>query len=170
MPGLKRCFRVALFAGDAGEKRLEQFQAVRPPRPRTQTTELAFGEIRERRLDAAPRWEEFSRRGAPIHLHKLRQREARLLDAAQKFHRRFPLHQHDVVLPTQKLRQVREIARQLRLMLRGIERLALRDAGFGERIENKNARRAAFGLRIDVQFRDELRRRVRRRAGLRRST
>ena len=45
----------------------------------------------------------------------------------------------------------------MRLRLRGIERFALRDAGFGERIENKNIWRAPFGLRKNVQLGDELR-------------
>ena len=55
------------------------------------------------------------------------------------------------------MRQIFQIARELRLLLCRIERLPLRDVSLGERIENKNIRRAAFGLRIHVQFGDELR-------------
>ena len=89
--------------------------------------------------------------------HEFRQGKTGLLDAAQKFHRWLFLHQHDVILPAKKLRQIFQVAHQLRLMLRGIERFALRDARLGQRVEDENIRRASPGLRIDIQLRDELR-------------
>src|ERR1035437_5945919 len=87
---IKALTRGALFASEVGEDWFEQLHTVRPPRPRAQTTELAFSEIHECRRSAALRPGTFQSRcphhagpeaGAPIHLHKLRQREACLLDA-----------------------------------------------------------------------------------------
>jgi len=89
--------------------------------------------------------------------HKFRQGKPGLFDAAQKFHRWLFLHQHDVILPAKKLRQSFQVAHQLRLMPRGIERFALRDARLGQRVEDENIWRASPGLRIDIQLRDELR-------------
>ena len=67
------------------------------------------------------------------------------------------IYQCNVILAAEELRQVRKVARELRLMLRGIERFAMRDAGLGKRVEHKNIRRAALGLREDIQLRNEMR-------------
>ena len=138
--GVEPFFVRAFLAGDAGENWLEQIKTVRPPSPRAQAAEFAAFQF-----------------AGIFHFHKFRQRKTGLLDAAQKFHGRFLVRQHNVVLATQKLRQVFQVARELRLKFRGIESFSPDDAAFGERIENENARRAAFGLRIDIYLRDELR-------------
>jgi hypothetical protein len=77
--------------------------------------------------------------------------ETRLLDGAEKFHRWTVFHQHDIILPAEELREVFEVARELRLRLGRIERFAFGDPAFGKRIEDKHARCAAFRLRIDIQ-------------------
>src|SRR6266478_5582217 len=89
-----------------------------------------------------------------LQLDEFRQRKACLFDAAEETDGRTFLHEHDVVLTAKELRQVREVARELGLMFYRRELFSLGDVGFGEWIENEHAGRAAFGLRMDVQFVD----------------
>src|SRR5262249_28936967 len=73
----------------------------------------------------------------------------------QEGHRRPFLHQHDIVLTADELREVLEVPRQLELMPPGRELWAVRDPSLRERIEKKHRGRAAFGLSMNAQFVDE---------------
>ena len=73
-------------------------------------------------------------------------------------HRRFWFHQNDVVLATKKLRQVREIASELSLVFRRGKPFASNNPRFGQWIEHKHGRGAAFRLRENVQIFDEIQR------------
>ena len=143
-----RCGTV--FLVETAHQWRQQFQAVRPPGPRTEPSEFPPGEFGDGGVRFGPRFD------------KLRQRKARLLDAAEKFHGRPLPDQHDVILPAKKLGKSRQVAGELRLMLRGREAVALRDEAFRKRIEDEHARRAPFRLREDIQLRDELRVKARR--------
>jgi hypothetical protein len=136
----------ARFAGDAGENAVSAIQSCPAPTPTDAACRACAWRDWQTHSECRPspgvivRF--FLKRagpeaGAPRQIHKFRQRKAGLLDAAQKFHGRFLCHQNNVVLPAEKLRQVFQVARELRLRLRGIEFFPFGDAAFGEGLKIK---------------------------------
>ena len=142
--GIEVFFGGALFAGYIVEQRGEQVEAVGPPSPRAEAAELAGGETWQRRAGGG----EF---------HKFGQMKPGLFKIAQKSYGRCLPHEHEVVLAAEELREVLEVARELRLRLGGVECFAFGKAALGEGVEHKNAWSAAFGLRIDIETGDEFR-------------
>ena len=137
----------AFLPSHAGEERRKLLHAVRPPGPRTEHAELALRQLRQ---------------SVRLEFHKFWERKTGLLQAAEKFHGRTLRHEHHIILPSEKLRQVREVAHQLHLMLYRREGPAPRDETFRARIEEKHAGRAPLRARADVQLGDELRVKTRR--------
>jgi hypothetical protein len=88
---------------------------------------------------------------------KLRKRKATAFKVIQELNRGLALNQNDIILPAEKLGQILQIGRQQPLMSSRSKGLALGDIAFSEGVENKDSRRAAARLGINVKSGNEIR-------------
>src|SRR5687767_9789641 len=122
------------------EQGREQLDTVRSPCPRPQTAELARGQGLKPSGIVRPRLRSFP------HFHEFRQCKPRVLDSTEQAGRRAFGHQDQIILPAQKLGQIREVARQLRLMLARRELPPVSDERFSEWIKHEDVRRPPLGF------------------------